>query len=324
MRQTVFSIKFYFNSNSYYFFRFAKYIVRYGFHYKKFRIIVKQEKYNEVLQATDIASRDYFPEIEVLCDDNFKETVEPYHGFPQAQGMKLFKLFEKPEQGDDLFCTLGSLALLNDTETVALSSRHICGNSDDLFIDYIDINHRQSTIENNNRRTILGKCLYTPSGKPAYYNDMAIIKITDEIKNNFNEKRILDSKGVAKKVEIMNLDDLDITGEIVHKFGATTQWTKGRVVCSELINNEFHFIGVEGMSAKEFAKPGDSGSVIFRQSYDAKNGHFEVVAMLYGGKKSKPLNGKENPEKLIYCTGFKNAFEMIKQTNCQVKTISFF
>lgn len=282
---------------------------------------MRQEKYNEVLQATNKASANYFPEIQVLCYDNFEETVVPFNGVPQAQGMKIFQLSEEPEQGDDLCCTLGSLALLNDTDTVALSSRHICESSDLLFIDNIDKKHQQSTVDN--RRIPLGRCRYTPSGRPAYYNDMAIIEITDEIKNNLNEKRILNSQGVANKVEIMNIDDLDIRGEIVHKFGAATQWTLGEVVCSELVFNEFHFVGVVGMFEREFAKPGDSGSVIFRQSNDA-NGHFEVVAMLYGGKKSIPLNAQEDPNKLIYCSGFERAFELIKKRYSQVKSISFF
>lgn len=306
--------------------RFAKYIVRYGFHFKKFRIIVKQEKYEEVLHATNQATNqtcsNYFPEVQVLSDDNFEETVEPYTGVPQAQGMKLYQLPEEPKMGDDLYCTLGSLALLNDKDTVALSSRHICENGDSL---YIDKNHRQSAINIDNRRTPLGRCLYTPSGRSAYYNDMAIIELTEEIKNNFNEKRILDNRGVANKAEIMkfDLDDLDLTGEIVHKFGAATQWTIGKVVCSELLNNEYHFIGVEGMHKKEFGEHGDSGSIIFRKTYDAINGHLEVVAMLYGGDK-KTSNAQENPTKLIYCSGFEKAFEMIKKRYSQVKSISFF
>lgn len=307
--------------------RFGRDIVRYGFHFKSFRIVVKKEKYEEVRLALKQIHPTDFPEINVISQDNFKENVVPYNGKLQAQGMKIHQLPKKPEKGKDVYGTLGSLARLNKKDTIALSSKHVCTgckndtdhvkgakDTNDVFV-YIEKDHDQ--------RIRLGRCLYTPSGDPAYYNDMAIIEFDEKLSHLFPDKRLINIKGKPKKAEIMDLEHLDITDEIVHKFGAATQLTNGVVVCSELIDNKYHFIGVKGMNKIEFAKQGDSGSLVFIQSHDTKEENIKVVALLYGGD-SDTMNDEKNPTPLIYCSGFKKTFEMIKKRYNHVKSISFF
>lgn len=311
----------------YFLYRFGKDIVRYGFHFKSFRIVVKKEKYEEVRLALKQIHPTDFPEINVISQDNFKENIEPYNGILQAQGMKIHQLPKKPEKGNDVYGTLGSLARLNKKDTIALSSKHVCMDckNDPYHVKGAnDANDKVVYIEkDHDQRICLGRCLYTPSGDPAHYNDMVIIEFDEKLNHLFPDKRLINIKGKPRKAEIMELEHLDITNEIVHKFGAATELTNGVVVCSELIDNEYHFIGVKGMNKKEFAKQGDSGSIVFIQSHDTKEETIKVVALLHGGD-SDTTNDENNHTQLIYCSGFERAFEMIKKRYNHVKSISFF
>lgn len=91
-------------------------------------------------------------------------------------------------------------------------------------------------------------------GDLVYYNDMVIIEFDEKLNYLFLDKWFINIKGKLRKVEIMELEYLDIINEIVYKFGVVIELINGVVVCLELIDNEYYFIGVKGMNKKEFVK----------------------------------------------------------------------
>lgn len=276
------------NSNS--FFRFEKAIVQYGFNFENFRVIVKNESFEEVdeaLHATELY--DSFA-LKVICHDDFVEKIVPYL---QAQGRKLYPSTDRNGYG-----TLGCLAFLNNTKTVALTCRHVCKKDSNAFID-----------NELNEITFLGTCLYTIEEA----SDLAIVGV--EIENHFPNKKLLNSRREPTNAKVFSINDkLDIRGEIVHKIGATTGLTQGKIVSAEWIGNVFRRIKIKGMNGKAFGSPGDSGSIVFRESMDARNGSLELVAMLIG---------KSN-DGFIACNLLQDTLQQIKSINRDIESMTFF
>lgn len=71
--------------------RFEKEIVRYGFHFEKFRVVVKNEKYEEVKESLTTTKSADFCELVVISQDDFQENLEPFTGTLKAQGRKLYQ-----------------------------------------------------------------------------------------------------------------------------------------------------------------------------------------------------------------------------------------
>lgn len=269
--------------------RFGKAIFQYGFDFDNFRIVVKNESFEEVdeaLHATELY--DSFA-LKVICQDDFVEKVVPYN----AQGRKLYQSIDK-----NVYGTLGCLAFLNNTKTVALTCRHVCEKGTAAFID-----------NDLNERMILGRCIYTTEEE----NDLAIVGV--EIENYFHNKKLLDFRREPTNAKVFSLNDkLDIRGEIVHKKGARTGFTEGKIVSSECIGNGFRRIKVEGMFGDDFGLPGDSGSIVFRESLDTRNRSLEVIAMLTGG-----LN-----DGTIVCYVLQDTLKRIKSLNRDIESVTFF
>lgn len=210
-----------------------------------------------------------------------------------AQGRKLYQSIDK-----NVYGTLGCLAFLNNTKTVALTCRHVCEKGTAAFID-----------NDLNERMILGRCIYTTEKE----NDLAIVGV--EIENYFPNKKLLDFRREPTNAKVFSLNDkLDIRGEIVHKKGARTGFTEGKIVSSECIGNGFRRIKVEGMFGDDFGLPGDSGSIVFRESLDTRNRSLEVIAMLTGGSN----------DGTIVCYVLQDTLKRIKSLNRDIESVTFF
>lgn len=312
--------------------RFEEEIVRYGFYFEKFRVVVSDEKFSEVNEALSTITPANFCEIIVISQETLKqqERVELFNGNLQAQGKKLYQLPKSPQQGGDFsnvkdyYGTLGSLALLNNEKTVALSCRHVCLKEDSYV--YIETE--------KNERIPLGKCRYISKDDPKIQSDLAIVEIDGNMEEYFSVKKLLNHTREPTNAEVFCLEEkLDIRGEIVHKLGAVSEWTQGVIVCSELIKNIQGIIAVRGMNGEEFGKPGDSGSIVFRESPNARVRKLEVVAVLSAGKiheiepEDQASGGEKEKNvlpKLVICTVFKDAFEQIKKNYDSVESIAFF
>lgn len=307
--------------------RFEEEIVRYGFYFEKFRVVVSDEKFNEVNEALSTISSANFCDIIVISQETLKqqEQVELFNGNLQAQGRKLYQTPKSRKQGGDSpnvkdhYGTLGSVALLNNEKTVALSCRHVC-----LKDNYVYIETEQ------NQRIPLGKCRYVLNDRKIE-NDFAIVEIDSEMEEYFSEKKLLNHTDDPTNADVLCLETLDIRGEIVHKLGAVSNWTQGVIVCSELIKNKQGMIAVKGMNGEEFGRQGDSGSIVFRECTNARVRKLEVVAVLTGGKLHESSDQASNGQKeqtlqpkLVICTVFKDVFEKIRKEFDNVESIAFF
>ncbi|XP_056022709.1 uncharacterized protein LOC125649017 [Ostrea edulis] len=307
--------------------RFENHIIRYGFYFNVFRVIVNDSHEQGVKEALTAAaaSSSSFRKIVVIPQNKFKEEVKPFTGKLQAQGRKLYQSNDPPPiaPSDDLYGTLGCLAILNRENTVALSCRHVC------------LEHNIVYIENElNERIPLGECIYSSDGNVQNIEkDFAIIKVDPEAEKCFSDKRLLNHMGKATETEVCNLQEsLELVGEIVHKLGATSQWTQGKIVSSEIIGNVHGVIVVQGMNDEEFGKPGDSGSIVFRESLDSRERKLEVVAVLTAGKYESRSDSEvetedqedEQSSNLVLCLVFKTAFENLKKCDSSLQSITFF
>lgn len=304
--------------------RFEGEIVRYGFHFDNFRVVVKYEKYEDVKKALMATRSDKFCKIDVIRQDDFKETVVPFNGNLRAQGMKLLQSpaaqqEESSQTSGNGYGTLGSLALLNNEQTIALSCGHVCVMDKIVYIE----NERKEPIA-------LGKCLYTSGEVLKIQSDLAIVGVNSEVEKYFPEKKLLNHMGEPMTADVLCVKDkLDIRGEIVHKLGATTKWTQGKIVSSEIVDNVQGVITVKGMNGKLFGKAGDSGSIVFRESPNARERKLEVVAVLSAGKfeYKDQMAGEEEQEsaqKLVLCSVFKDALEQIREKNDSIESVEFF
>ncbi|XP_056022708.1 uncharacterized protein LOC125649014 [Ostrea edulis] len=307
--------------------RFENHIIRYGFYFNVFRVIVNDNHEQDVKEALTAAAPLSFCKIVVIPQNKFKEEVKPFTGKLQAQGGKLYQSNDpRPmTSSDDLYGTLGCLAILNRESTVALSCRHVC------------VEHNIVYIENElNERIPLGECIYKSEGNVQNIeNDFAIVKVDPETEKCFSDKRMFNHMGKPTKTEASNLQDsLELFGEIVHKIGATSRWTQGKIVSSEIIENLHGVIAVQGMNDEEFGKPGDSGSMVFRELLDSRERKLEVVAVLTAGKyesrsdsevETKDEEDEQTPTlNLVLCSVFNTAFEHLKKCDSSLQSITFF
>lgn len=300
------------------FFRFDHEIVRYGFFFNQFRIVVMNEKLEEVRKALSTVQLTEFPDIVIVCQSQFEENYVPLCGRDIAQGRKLLLHQNKTNEDEEKYGTLGCLALLNGYQTVALTCKHVFIESDTVYIE-----------NDKSERIPLGECLYT-SREPTLQGDLAIIAINDEAERYITEnKKILDHLGTPTKAEMCLDDTLSLQGEIVHKLGASSQWTQGEIVCAEILQNIQGMIAVRGMNGQPFGLPGDSGSIVFREMFSAKEQRLEILAILSGQfevqKQSTERDSREGAEqKLIICLMLKGAFDQLKRGNDDLESIAFF
>lgn len=129
----------------------------------------------------------------------------------------------------------------------------------------------------------IGDCLFTTKENSC---DFAAI----EIKKSFSEKCDETFQNEDRKIINARVFSESVSNVgIVHKIGAATKVTKGRVLSSEYYdklfddNNREHVFLVKGIPGN-FSKEGDSGSLVFTRSKDARQTCVDILGMVYGNK----------------------------------------
>lgn len=129
----------------------------------------------------------------------------------------------------------------------------------------------------------IGDCLFTTKENSC---DFAAI----EIKKSFSEKCDETFQNEDRKIINARVFSESVSNVgIVHKIGAATKVTKGRVLSSEYYdklfddNNREHVFLVKGIPGN-FSKEGDSGSLVFARSKDARQTCVDILGMVYGNK----------------------------------------
>nr|XP_022328790.1 uncharacterized protein LOC111127823 isoform X2 [Crassostrea virginica] len=298
--------------------RFERSIIRYGFFFDRFRLIVREKDYKEIKSLLR-TKPDGFPELEVICQGEFKENIVPFCGTRRAQGRHLYPSnLLASETQNDTFGTLGCLAKLNEEKIVALTCYHVCKGGGTVYIE-----------NEQKERAVLGTCLFDVQEPLSIQKDFAILEVNKEMEGYLSERKLLDHMGTSTNAEVCLQHNLSLHGEIVHKLGATTRWTDGEIVGAEIIQGMHGLLTVRGMNGDVFGKIGDSGSIVFREMFFGREKKLEVVAMLHSGEftpQTSELNGdQEQSRPLVVCLVFKDAFEHLKRTNSStIQSIAFF
>lgn len=129
----------------------------------------------------------------------------------------------------------------------------------------------------------IGTCSFTTRENTC---DFAAIEIKKEFSKNCDETFHKEDSGKTNAyVFSENLKDIGI----VHKIGATTKVTKGTIISSEYYDklkdntSREHVFLVQGTQGN-FSKEGDSGSLVFTRSKNARQTSVDVLGMVIGNK----------------------------------------
>ena len=79
-------------------------------------------------------------------------------------------------------------------------------------------------------------------------NDLAIIAVDRRAKEYFCEKKLFNYDEAHTNAVICEEQLPNLYREIIHKFGASSQWTQGEIVLSELVSENQGIIAVRGMN----------------------------------------------------------------------------
>lgn len=129
----------------------------------------------------------------------------------------------------------------------------------------------------------IGACFFTTNESSC---DFAAIEIEESFAEKCDETfQNEDGKIANARVFLESVKNVGI----VHKIGAATKVTKGRVISSEYYDKAFdddnreHVFLVKGIPGN-FSRKGDSGSLVFTRSKDAQQTCINVLGMVYGNK----------------------------------------
>ena len=307
------------------FFRYKKDILRYGFWQDNLRVVVANKALEKVRRAIPVTNL----HVSVIPDDEFDEKILHFCGQGKAQGKKLYTSTDVSEpqaspgtEDKEEYGTLGCLANLNNQTTVALTSMHLgC---------------KTVYIENGKKMRIpLGTLInkLPENSVILIQNDLAIIAVDSHVQDFLCEKKLLNATETPTNAFICFKETTDLYKEIVHKFGASSKCTTGRIVQAEVVSENLGIFAVEGMNGEEFGEPGDSGAIVFREVFDDQiEGHLEVVAILSGTieqneEKESTYNKSAQSSSSIVCTSFHKAlvhFQTQLNLETPIKSIDFF
>ena len=112
-------------------------------------------------------------------------------------------------------------------------------------------------------------------------------------------------------------DIMTLNEEIVHKLGAESNWNQGKIIGTERYDKTHGIITIRGMNGDKFGKPGDSGSIIFREIFVGTEVKLDILGILYG-------SDSKNSDELIVCSVLKDALDYLMQRNSHIRSIEFF
>lgn len=264
-------------------------------------MVVKDENYTEIEKALSAAKLGDFPDIFITPKSALQEKIMAFHGNSQAQGRRLY-----PSGNEDNFGTLGCLANLNSNMTVALSSYHVCLDKK-VCIKNID-----------GEEIVLGDSFFViRNDDHEIKNDLAIVVLNAEMKKHFQERKLLNSDNLPTKAEMSLADIMTLNEQIVHKLGAESNWTEGEIIGTERYDKTHGIITIRGMNGKKFGKPGDSGSIIFREIFVGTEAKLDILGILYG-------SDSKNRDEHIVCSVLKDAMDYLMQSNSHIRSLEFF
>ncbi|XP_062579336.1 uncharacterized protein LOC134241285 [Saccostrea cucullata] len=252
-------------------------IVRYGFIHNEFYVTVRNGHENKIRKEIQEILSHHSSAFKYTLHTETESDVSFYTC--SAQGQKLFRSLEEHRKGR--YGTLGCTALLNDESPIAFTCSHVCVEGTDVFID------------SDGEIVKLGTCVHsTNSGQWLnIQSDLSIVKITGEehelgfpikkaMRDINDEERTASLLQPPKEIE-------SLQKEHVYKKGASTVWTKGKIVGSQKFSPSWkEAILVQSLEENgAFALPGDSGAIVFREGRDALKDRIDIIAVVIGEMK---------------------------------------
>ncbi|XP_061185122.1 uncharacterized protein LOC133193169 [Saccostrea echinata] len=159
----------------------------------------------------------------------------------------------------------------------------------------------------------IGQSVYTSEKN---LEDFAVFKVNDYLKDQciktFHNDDDEECNAVVHQGNVS--DNL-----VVHKKGATTGWTTGRIQSREcyshLVPDENEVFLVDGFDKDFFACTGDSGSVVFTRDKSFDQSTVSVLGMVLGGMESNYEDHQPEIEKSTMCFPLDNALSNLSIQN---------
>lgn len=214
------------------------------------------------------------------------------------------------ERNPDKYGTLGGFAQVNSKNVVGLTNFHVVEKGIEAFV------------KDGDKLIKLGKCKFVLVPGSESLADFALIEVDNGLTEQCR-KPLVDDEDQPKSATIYLGKPNLIVPAIVHKKGASTGITQGTVV--EMMTYREVLGDRETQSAflvedleKPFSVPGDSGSLVFQNSFSASQDSIEVVAILNGRYTEQ---GEKEESKFVLCSDMKYIYDELKSKG---KNLQFF
>ncbi|XP_062585302.1 uncharacterized protein LOC134246971 [Saccostrea cucullata] len=287
---------------------------------KKFRIIVKDITCKEGLEQ-DLNALD--PDGDFLLSHMIEilkgsvrvsryvkqgDKLVPGHSVNGSQTEENYDAASTSERYELEECCYGTLgAFMEDKsngELYGITCRHVIPHKHEKVYIRIDQNKPLSEF---------GHSVYT-SEKP--FEDLAVFKVndhvTDECIKTFQNDDEYECNATVYPGHIS--DNL-----IVHKKGAATGWTIGRIQSREcysrLIPDQNEVFLVNGFDEEFFSLGGDSGSAVFKRDESFDQSTVSVLGMVLGGMESNYEDHRPEIEKSTMCFTLNNSLNAMTKCN---------
>lgn len=167
-----------------------------------------------------------------------------------------------------------------------------------------------------NNFTVIGRCAFTTKENAC---DFAAIEMMDSFIDGCDVPvRRDDKKKVNAQIYTGNLHNVGL----VHKIGAATNVTSGRIISMEYYDKEINnhcrdnIFLVKGLNGP-FSEEGDSGSLVFCRPNSVKQNYVNVLGMVFAQNIKTNCDGDDDAfnveDKLSICYRINTALELFKE-----------
>lgn len=214
------------------------------------------------------------------------------------------------EKNPNKYGTLGGFAQVNREDVVGLTNFHVVEKGIEAYVKDGDILIK------------LGRCEFVLVPGLESLADFALIEVDNGLTERCR-KPLVDDEDKPKNATIYLGKPNLIVPAIVHKKGASTGITQGTVVemmtyREVLGERETHSAFLVEDLEQPFSVPGDSGSLVFQNSFNASQESIEVVAILNGRYTEY---GETEESQFVLCSDMKYIYDKLKSKG---KHLQFF
>ncbi|XP_061185126.1 uncharacterized protein LOC133193172, partial [Saccostrea echinata] len=205
-------------------------------------------------------------------------------------------------------CTYGTLgAFMEEKSNRALygiTCRHVIPQEHEKV--YMKIDQNKPPCE-------FGHSVYTSEKS---FEDFAVFKVNDHVKDECKKTFQNDDDYECNAVVHPGYTSDNL---IVHKKGAATGWTTGRIQSREyysnLIPDQNEVFLVSGFDKEFFSRGGDSGSAVFKRDESFDQSTVSVLGMVFGGMESNYEEHRPEIEKSTVCFPLNNPLNTMTERN---------